>query len=94
MKRWLAAGGLLVAGIFSLPLAALPFEESGEDWIFPLAVGGMAVLGAGVSMAVPELAGEDAGPAKRLLVGAGIGVGGSLLGTAIFWFLISGLRGA
>ncbi len=40
MKRALAVVAILVAGILSLPLAALPFSSEGsENWILPVALG-------------------------------------------------------
>ncbi len=94
-QRVLGLVVLLAAGVFSLPLAAIPFDgEGSENWILPLHLGGMAIIGAGVSLLVPGLVGEEASQAKRVWVGAAIGVGMALLGVAVFFLLLNGFSGA
>lgn len=94
-QRVLGLVVLLAAGVFSLPLAAIPFDgQGGEDWILPLQVGGMALVGAGVSLLLPGLVGADASRSRRAWVGAAIGVGMALLGVAVFFLLLNGFSGA
>ena len=46
-QRWAAVLILVVLGIFSLPVTAYFFDEQGsENWILPIAVVVMAILGA------------------------------------------------
>ena len=55
---------LLAAGILSLPVAASLFDEQGsENWILPVQLGGMAVVGALVGTLLPLTSGD--GPAGR-----------------------------
>ena len=94
MERMLGLFVLLVAGIVSLPLAATPFDSEGsENWIIPAQLGGMAVIGAIVSVAIPGLTGaETAG--RRVVFGALIGVGMALVGVLVFFLLLNGFDGA
>ncbi len=95
MKRALAVVAILVAGILSLPLAAMPFSSEGsENWILPVALVLMAAVGAMVSLAVPELAGPAAGTGRRAAIGAAVGIGAALVGTVVFFLLVSGVGGA
>ena len=94
MERMLGLFVLLVAGIVSLPLAALRLRREGsENWIIPAQLGGMAVIGALVSVAIPGLTGaETAG--RRVVFGALIGVGMALVGVLVFFLLLNGFDGA
>ena len=99
MKRLLAVILLLVLGILSLPLAALPFDgEGSEGWILPLQLGAMALVGAAVGLAVPELAGESpagsAGRGRTVAVGVGAGLAAAVVGLLVFWLLLNGFDGA
>ena len=85
---------LVVAGIVSLPLAAVPFDSEGsENWIIPVQLGGMAVIGALVSTAIPSLTGAET-TGRRIVFGALIGVGMSLVGVLVFFLLLNGFDGA
>jgi hypothetical protein len=94
VERMLGLFILLVAGIVSLPLAAIPFDSDGsENWIIPVQLGGMAVIGALVGAAIPGLTGaETAG--RRVLFGALMGVGMALVGVLVFFLLLNGFDGA
>ena len=60
-QRWTAVIILLFLGIFSLPVTAYFFDgEGSENWIIPVAVLLMAVLGAVVGSMLPGLAGPGA----------------------------------
>lgn len=91
MKRTLALVTILVVGVFSLPLAALPIGDGGEGWIPVIAFVGSAIIGAvvwslGASPATP--------PLRRALAGAAFGLLATVVGFVIFWLLLSGLHGA
>ena len=94
MERILGLIVLVVAGVLSLPLAAAAFDEHGsENWIIPVQLGGMAVIGAIVGIALPGLTGAETSR-RRAVLGAAIGVGMALAGVLIFFLLLSGFDGA
>ncbi len=96
LQRPLALLILLVVGVLALPLSAV-FEGEGdnaENWILPIAFGGMALVGALVGSALPGLAGRDATRAKGMWIGAVVGVGMLVLGTIVFFVILSGFDGA
>ena len=94
MERMLGLFVLVVAGILSLPVAAAAFDKQGsENWIIPAQLGGMAVIGALVGLAIPGLTNAESS-ARRALLGAAIGVGMALLGILIFFLLLNGFDGA
>jgi hypothetical protein len=83
-----------VAGVLSLPLAAIPFDDEGsESWIIPVQLGGIALIGALVGLAIPGLTGAET-PGRRALFGALIGVVMALVGVAVFFVLLNGFEGA
>jgi hypothetical protein len=91
------AGGLLllVAGLLSLPLAASLLDGGGtENWIAPVQLLVMAVIGAGTACVLPALARAGASTGRRALTGAWWGLLAALVGVIVFWLLISGFRGA
>ena len=94
MERALGLFILLVAGVVSLPFAALPFDEEGsENWIIPTQLGAIAVIGALVGLAIPGLTGaETAG--RRAVFGALIGIGMALVGVLVFFLILNGFDGA
>ncbi len=94
MERILGLIVLVVAGVLSLPVAAAAYDEQGsENWIIPVQLGGMAVIGALVGIALPGLTGAQS-TGRRALLGAAIGVGMALAGVLIFFLLLNGFDGA
>lgn len=95
MQRLLAVVLLLVAGMMSLPLAALGLDEQGnENWILPAQLGGMAVVGAVVALALPGLVRHGSSRRRRAVVGAAVGVAMAILGVGVFFLLLNGFDGA
>lgn len=95
VKRVVAVAVLVVLGVLSLPLVAWVFDGDGaENWILPVQLVLMAVIGALVGRLVPELAGEAATPRRAVVVGVLVGVGAAVLGLLIFFLLLSGFEGA
>lgn len=93
MTRLLGWLVLVVAGMLSLPLAAYILDDQGtENWILPVQLGGMALVGALVGTAVP---GFVAGaPRRRAAVGAAYGLAAAVVGVLVFFLLLSGFDGA
>lgn len=93
MTRLLGWLVLIAAGMLSLPLAAYFLDDRGtENWILPVQLGGMALIGALVGLALPGfLSGSTR---RRVLLGAAYGVGAAVVGVLIFFFLLNGLSGA
>ena len=95
IQRPLAVVILLAAGVVSLPLSALFFDgRDTENYVLPIAFVAMAVIGALVGTVLPGIAGSDASPSKGRLVGAVVGVVMVVLGTLVFFLLLSGFDGA
>ena len=95
VKRVVAVVVLVVLGVLSLPLVAWVFDGDGaENWILPVQLMLMGVVGAVVGRLVPELAGEAATPRRAVVVGVLVGVGAAVLGLLIFFLLLSGFEGA
>ena len=95
VKRVVAVLVLLVLGVLSLPLAAWVLDDEGtENWILPVQLLLMAVIGAVVGRLVPELAGEGATPRRAVVVGVLVGLGAAVLGLLVFFLLLSGFEGA
>ena len=94
-QRVVALVLLLVAGVLSLPVVAYFFDGQGtENWIVPITLLVMAVLGAVVGRLLPGLAGAGATPRRALVVGALTGVLMVIVGVVIFFLLLSGFDGA
>ena len=94
-QRVVALVLLLVAGVLSLPVVAYFFDGQGtENWIVPITLLVMAVLGAVVGRLLPGLAGAEATPRRALVVGALTGVLMVIVGVVIFFLLLSGFDGA
>jgi hypothetical protein len=94
-QRILAVVILLVLGILSLPVSAYFFDgEGSENWIIPVAVALMVILGALVGSRLPGIAGADATRRRGAFIGAAVGVGMLVLGVVIFFLLLSGFDGA
>ena len=86
---------LLVAGMLTLPLAASFLDGQGtENYIVPAQLLLMALVGAGVTVALPALAGEHATTGRRALTGVWWGMLAAFVGVLAYWLLISGLGGA
>lgn len=86
---------LVLAGMVSLPVSAYFLDGQGtENWIVPVQLLGMAVVGALVTVGLPALAMQGAATWQRALIGVGWGIAGAGLGVIIFWALISGVSGA
>ena len=94
-QRVVALVLLLVAGVLSLPVVAYFFDGQGtENWIVPITLLVMAVLGAVVGRLLPGLAGAGAAPRRAVVVGALTGVLMVIVGVVIFFLLLSGFDGA
>jgi hypothetical protein len=95
VPRILALLILIVAGILSLPVSAAFFDgEGSENWIVPVQLGGMAVVGALVGLATPALARAGAPAGRRMLFGVLLGLLAALVGVALFFLLLNGFDGA
>lgn len=95
LQRVVGVLALVVAGILSLPVAAFLLDDQGmENWIFPAQLVVMAVIGAGVTVALPSLARAGAPAGRRVLTGVCWGLLAALVGVLVFWLLISGRSGA
>ncbi len=94
-QRALAVFVLLVAGILSLPLSATLFDAEGsENWIIPVQLAGMLVIGALVGSALPRIAGEDGTRSRAIRIGMLYAVGAVVVGVVLFFLLLSGFDGA
>ena len=95
VPRVVAVVVLVLLGMLSLPLVAAVLDGEGtENWIIPVQLLLMAIVGAVVGRTVPALAGEGSDPRRAMLVGALVGVGAAVLGLLVFFLLLSGLGGA
>jgi hypothetical protein len=95
VQRVLAYVVLLVLGVLSLPLVASVLDGQGtENWILPVQVLLMALVGAVVGRLVPGIAGDGATRRRAVVVGAVAGVVAAVVGLVVFFVLLSGLGGA
>ncbi|GEM_PF-841621 len=95
VQKVLGALVLMVLGVLSLPLVASLFDGEGtENWIIPVQLILMAIIGAVVTLALPSLASASASTTTRALTGAGWGVLAALIGLVVFFFLLNGFDGA
>ncbi len=86
---------LLVTGVLSLPVSASLLDGQGtENWIIPVQLVAMAAVGAGVTIALPALAGEGASTGRRAMTGMWWGLLAALVGVLVSWLLLNGIRGA
>ncbi|WP_322921478.1 hypothetical protein [Nocardioides renjunii] len=86
---------LLVLGMLSLPVSASLLDAQGtENWIVPVQLLAMALLGAAVTVALPGLAREGASTGRRAMTGAWWGLLAALVGVVVFWLLLNGFEGA
>lgn len=95
IQRAVAAGVLLVLGVLSLPLVASVLDgESSENWIIPVQLVLMALVGIGVTSALPAIVPAGADTVRRVAVGVAWGLAAALVGILIFWLLLNGFSGA
>ena len=95
VKRVVAVVALLVLGVLGLPVVAFFLDGEGtENWIIPVQLVLMALVGAVVGRFVPALAGEGAGPGRATGIGAVLGVGAAAIGLLLFFVLLNGVGGA
>lgn len=86
---------LLGTGIFSLPAVAVFLDgPSTQNWIIPVQLLIMALIGALVILALPAMAPAAASTGIRVLIGVGWGVLAALVGLLVFFFLLNGFSGA
>jgi hypothetical protein len=94
-QRTVAVVGLLVLGVLSLPVVAFFLDGEGtENWIVPVQLLLMALVGAVVGRTVPALAGDAASSSRATVIGALVGVGAACVGLVLFFVLLSGIGGA
>lgn len=94
LQRALGLLLLLVLGVLSLPVAASFLDGPGsENWIVPVQVGALVVVGAVVGIALPGLTGTTS-RVRRGVRGALLAVLMGLVGVVVFFLLLSGLDGA
>lgn len=94
-QRVLGVAVLIVAGMLSLPLSATLLDGQGtENWIIPVQLVVMAVVGAALALALPALAPEGAPTPRRALTGVGWGLLAAIVGVLVYFLLISGISGA
>ena len=92
--RVVVSSALLALGILSLPLVAIVLDDPGQEgWIIPVQVAVMAVVGAGIGVLVPLLAGVGASRARSAVVGVGIALVGVAVSLVLFVLLLNGLDG-
>jgi hypothetical protein len=85
---------LLALGVLSLPLVAIVFDDPGQEgWIIPVQIAVMALIGAGIGVLVPALAGPGASRARAATVGALIALLGVAISLVLFVVLLNGLGG-
>jgi hypothetical protein len=86
---------LLVLGMLSLPGAAYALDSPGtENWIIPVQLVAMALVGAAITVALPALAREGAETGRRAMTGAWWGLLAAFVGVVVFWLLLNGVNGA
>ncbi|QIK74954.1 hypothetical protein [Nocardioides piscis] len=95
VQRVVGALVLLAAGMLSLPLAATFLDDPGsENWIIVAQLLVMAAIGAGVAVALPDLARAGSSTGRRALTGVWWGLLAAAVGVLVFWLLLNGFRGA
>lgn len=86
---------LVGVAVFTLPVTATFLDDPGsENWILPVQMAAMAVLGGVCGLALPAMASPGASRSVRALVGAGWGLLAAVVALLVFWFVLSGLGGA
>lgn len=95
MQRLIGLILLLVIGLLSLPVVAYFFDGQGtENWILPIQLVVAAGSGAVLALLLPGMVREGSSVRRRILVGAGFGIGMAVLGVVVFFLLLNGLDGA
>jgi hypothetical protein len=94
IQRLVALVVLLAAGTVSLPLSAYYVDDISENMVFPVALGGMILIGSVVGALLPGLARAGSSRARAARVGAVIGLVLAIAGTLVFFLLLSGFDGA
>ena len=80
MSKVLGWALLLAAGVVSLPVSAFFLDgPATENWVLPVQLAAMAILGS---------------TRRRALLGAAYGVAAAVAGFALFFLLINGFTGA
>lgn len=94
-QRLVGIAVLVVTGVLSLPVAALFLDGQGtENWIVPVQLLAMALVGALTTLALPALARAGGSVERRALTGVGWGLLAAVPGVLVFWLLLNGFRGA
>ena len=94
-QRVVALLVLLVLGVVSLPLVASVLDGEGtENWILPVQLLLMALVGAIVGSVRAPPGRGGASERRGVVVGAVIGVGAAVLGLLVFFLLLNGIDGA
>ena len=84
---------LLAAGVISLPLAAAFLDDQGtENWILPVDLVAMTLLGGLLGAVMPGFV--NGTTRRRVVVGAAYGVAAAVVGVLVFFLLLSGFSGA
>jgi hypothetical protein len=94
IQRLVALVVLLAGGVVSLPLSAYYVDAVSENLILPAALVGMALLGAVVGALLPGLARAGSSRARAARLGVVIGLVLTVVGTLVFFLLLSGFDGA
>jgi len=95
VPRILATLILGIAGIVSLPLSAYFLDgEGAENFILPVQLGAMAVIGGLVGWWTPSLGGGEKPANKRIAIGMVIGLVTAVVGVVVFFLLLNGFDGA
>ena len=93
MSKVLGWALLLAAGVVSLPVSAFFLDgPATENWVLPVQLAAMAILGALVGVWLPGMA--SGSTRRRALLGAAYGVAAAVAGFALFFLLITGFTGA
>ena len=93
MTKVLGVVLLLVAGVVFLPLSAAFLDDQGsENWILPVDVAAVALLGGVLGVVLPGFV--TGSSRRRAVIGAAWGVGAAAVGLLVFFLLLSGFEGA
>lgn len=93
MTKVLGVVLLLAAGVVCLPLSAAFLDDQGsENWILPVDVAAVALLGGVLGVVLPGFV--TGSNRRRAVVGAAWGVAAAAVGLLVFFLLLSGFEGA